>query len=205
MHLQYLGLRPYREVWQAMRDFTEQRNAHSEDQLWLVEHPPVYTQGLAGKAEHLLNPGNIEVVQIDRGGQITYHGPGQAVIYLLLDIKRANVGIRKLVTMIEQSVIDLLSDYGVEAEARADAPGVYVGGEKIASLGLKVRKGCTYHGVALNVDMDLSPFLGINPCGLVGMHMTQLKDQGIELSTAEALKALAEHLERRWAELINTG
>ena len=160
---------------------------------------------LAGKAEHLLNPGNIEVVQIDRGGQITYHGPGQAVIYLLLDIKRANVGIRKLVTMIEQSVIDLLSEHGVEAAARADAPGVYVGGEKIASLGLKVRKGCTYHGGALNVDMDLSPFLGINPCGLIGMHMTQLKDQGIALNTSEALKALAGHLERHWAQLICTG
>lgn len=205
MRLQYLGLRPYREVWQAMRDFTEARDKHSEDQLWLVEHPPVYTQGLAGKPEHLLNPGNIEVVQIDRGGQITYHGPGQAVIYLLLDIKRANIGIRKLVTMIEQSVIDLLNEYGVEAVARADAPGVYVSGEKIASLGLKVRKGCTYHGVALNVDMDLSPFLGINPCGLIGMHMTQLKDQGISLDTSAALKALAGHLEQRWYELLNAG
>lgn len=193
-----LGLRPYREVWQAMRDYTEARDEGSEDQLWLVEHPPVYTQGLAGRAEHVLHADGIEVVQIDRGGQVTYHGPGQAVVYLLLDIRRAGVGIRALVTMIEQSVIDLLAAYGVPALARADAPGVYVRGEKIASLGLKVRRGCTYHGVALNVDMDLRPFLGINPCGMAGLHMTQLADHGITLSSDEAALALATHLCHHW-------
>lgn len=201
MRIRHLGLRPYREVWQAMRDYTEARDGESEDQLWLVEHPPVYTQGLAGKPEHLLNPGNIEVVHIDRGGQITYHGPGQAVVYLLLDIKRADVGVRKLVTMIEESVISVLADYGISAVARPDAPGVYVSGDKISSLGLKIRKGCTYHGVALNVDMDMAPFWGINPCGLVGMRMTQICDHGVAVDTLTVLNDLSTQLQYHWQKL----
>lgn len=201
MRIRHLGLRPYRQVWQAMRDYTEARDGDSEDQLWLVEHPPVYTQGLAGKPEHLLNPGNIEVVHIDRGGQITYHGPGQAVVYLLLDIKRADVGVRKLVTMIEESVISVLADYGISAFSRPDAPGVYVSGDKIASLGLKIRKGSTYHGVALNVDMDMAPFWGINPCGLVGMRMTQIRDHGVEVDTLTVLNSLSTQLQHHWQKL----
>ena len=173
-----LGLRDYREIWQAMLDYTQKRRRSSEDDvLWLVQHPPVFTQGLAGKAEHLLATGDIPVVHIDRGGQVTYHGPGQAVIYLLLDIKSADIGIRPLVSMIEQTTIDSLKPYGIQAAARADAPGVYVAdGRKIASLGLKVSRGCTYHGVAVNVDMDLSPFTRINPCGLQGMKMAQIRE-----------------------------
>lgn len=196
----HLGLRPYHAVWQAMREYTEARDTHSADQLWLVEHPPVYTQGLAGKAEHILNPAQIEVVHIDRGGQVTYHGPGQAVVYLLLDIKRANLGIRPLVSLIEHSVIHLLADHGIEASARSDAPGVYITGQKIASLGLKIRKGCTYHGLAINVDMDLRPFLGINPCGLQGMQMTQLKDHGVNVSSAEIAAQCATHIQKLWQQ-----
>lgn len=195
MKIRTLGICDYHTVWQAMRDYTETRGASEDDALWIVEHPPVYTQGLAGKAEHVLNPGNIPIVPIDRGGQITYHGPGQLVIYLLWDIKSARLGIRALVSLIENSIIALLDDYGIAAQARADAPGVYVQGRKIASLGLKVRRGCTYHGLALNVNMDLTPFSGINPCGLQGMRMTQLKDLGVE----ESVEAVGERL---CAELI---
>lgn len=159
-----------------MRDYTDQRHANSPDQIWVLEHPPVYTQGQAGKAEHILNPGNIPVVQVDRGGQVTYHGPGQLVVYLLLDIKRLGLGIRVLVTAIEQAIIDLLGDYNIQAQARADAPGVYVAGAKIASLGLRVRKGCCFHGLALNIDTDLAPFHGINPCGYAGMEVCRMQD-----------------------------
>lgn len=174
---QSLGLRDYQQVWQAMRDYTQHRGGCEDDVLWLVEHPPVFTQGLAGKSEHLLATGDIPVVQIDRGGQVTYHGPGQAVIYLLLDIKSAQVGVRALVSMIEESTIATLQHYGMSAHARADAPGVYVqDGRKIASLGLKVSHGCTYHGVAINVDMNLAPFSRINPCGLQGMKMAQVRE-----------------------------
>lgn len=182
MKIRHLGLAEYRSVWQAMQEYTDTRGGCEDDALWIVEHPPVYTQGLAGKAEHILNPGAIPIVPIDRGGQITYHGPGQLVVYLLWDIKSARIGIRALVSLIENSVIAVLAGYGIAAQARADAPGVYVQGRKIASLGLKVRRGCTYHGLALNVDMDLTPFSGINPCGLQGMRMTQLKDLGVETS-----------------------
>lgn len=198
MDIRHLGLADYHATWQAMRDFTETRDGDTPDMLWVVEHPPVYTQGLAGKAEHVLNPGNIPIVPIDRGGQITYHGPGQLVIYLLLDIKRAGVGVRPLVSMIENAVIALLADYGIAAEARADAPGVYVDGCKIASLGLKVRRGCTYHGVALNVDMDLAPFAGINPCGLRGMRMTQLRDLGVADAMEQVAEKLCLHLMAHW-------
>lgn len=198
MQIHNLGLRPYQETWDAMRDYTASRNAASEDQIWLVQHPPVYTQGQAGKPEHLLAPGDIPVIQIDRGGQITYHGPGQIIMYLLLDIRRAGIGIRALVSLIEESVIGFLQEQGIRAQSRADAPGVYVGGKKIASLGLRVRGGCTYHGVALNVDMDLEPFSRINPCGLVGMQMTQLRDLGVALDADAAGTALAARFQRIW-------
>ena len=198
MHIENLGLRPYQEIWDAMRAYTAARDATSEDQIWLVQHPPVYTQGQAGKPEHLLAPGDIPVIQIDRGGQITYHGPGQTVMYLLLDIRRAGIGIRALVSLIEASVIGYLQEQGISAQARADAPGVYVDGKKIASLGLRVRGGCTYHGVALNVDMDLEPFSRINPCGLVGMQMTQLRDLGVALDADAAGTALAARFQRIW-------
>ena len=198
MRVQTLGLRPYQETWDAMRDYTASRDAASEDQIWLVQHPPVYTQGQAGKPEHLLAPGDIPVIQIDRGGQITYHGPGQIIMYLLLDIRRANIGIRELVSLIEKTVIGYLQEQGISAQSRADAPGVYVDGKKIASLGLRVRHGCTYHGVALNVDMNLEPFSRINPCGLVGMQMTQLRDLGVALDADAAGTALAARFQRIW-------
>ena len=198
MQIHNLGLRPYQEIWDAMRACTAARDADSADQIWLVQHPPVYTQGQAGKPEHLLAPGDIPVIQIDRGGQITYHGPGQTVMYLLLDLRRAGIGIRALVSLIEESVIGYLQELGIRAQSRIDAPGVYVDGKKIASLGLRVRGGCTYHGVALNVDMDLEPFSRINPCGLVGMRMTQLRDLGVALDADAAGTALAARFQRIW-------
>ncbi len=159
-----------------MTDFTNQRTPEAIDQLWLVEHPPVFTQGQAGKAEHLLFPGDIPVVQSDRGGQVTYHGPGQLVAYPLLDLRRLKIGVRELVTSIEQTIVATLTYYGIESAAKPDAPGVYVNGDKIASLGLRVRRGCSFHGLALNVAMDLAPFQRINPCGYQGLAMTQMKD-----------------------------
>ena len=198
MQIHNLGLRPYQEIWDAMRACTAARDADSADQIWLVQHPSVYTQGQAGKPEHLLAPGDIPVIQIDRGGQITYHGPGQTVMYLLLDLRRAGIGIRALVSLIEESVIGYLQELGIRAQSRIDAPGVYVDGKKIASLGLRVRGRCTYHGVALNVDMDLEPFSRINPCGLVGMQMTQLRDLGVALDADAAGTALAARFQRIW-------
>ncbi len=159
-----------------MTDFTNQRTPETTDQLWLVEHPPVFTQGQAGKAEHLLFPGDIPVVQSDRGGQVTYHGPGQLVAYPLLDLRRLKIGVRELVTSIEQTIVATLAHYQIESAAKPDAPGVYVNGNKIASLGLRVRRGCSFHGLALNVAMDLAPFQRINPCGYQGLAMTQMKD-----------------------------
>ena len=177
-----LGLAEYVPTWQAMQDFTAARNVATPDELWLLEHPPVYTQGQAGKPEHVLNPGAIPIVQIDRGGQVTYHGPGQLVAYLLLDLKRRKLGVRDLVRRMEQSVIDLLADYGIESYGKVDAPGVYVlrdGVEaKIAALGLRIRNGYSYHGLSLNVNMDLEPFSRINPCGYAGLSVTQLADFG---------------------------
>ena len=183
-----LGLLPYEPVLEAMRRFTDQRGPETCDEVWLVEHPAVFTQGQAGKAEHLLVPGDIPVVQTDRGGQVTYHGPGQLVAYLLLDVRRLGFGVRDLVSRIERCLIELLASYDVEAAAKADAPGVYVDGAKIASLGLRIRNGCSFHGLALNVDMDLAPFRRINPCGYAGLAMTQLRDQAgsIELSEVRA-------------------
>ncbi|NHN75913.1 lipoyl(octanoyl) transferase LipB [Azotobacter chroococcum] len=171
------GLLDYLPTWQAMQRFTNGRGPETGDELWLLEHAPVFTQGQAGKAEHVLFPGDIPVVQVDRGGQVTYHGPGQLVGYLLLDVRRLGIGVRELVSRIECSLIELLAGYEVEAHAKPDAPGVYVGEMKIASLGLRIRNGCSFHGLALNVDMDLAPFRRINPCGYAGMVMTQLKDQ----------------------------
>lgn len=172
--IRHLGLQPYAPIWQQMQTFTDQRQADTPDEIWLLQHQPVFTQGQAGKSEHLLNPGDIPVVQSDRGGQITYHGPGQLVVYLLLDLRRRKLGVREVVTLMENAIIQLLAELGVPAEARADAPGVYVKDCKIASLGLRVRRGCSFHGLALNVDMDLEPFLRINPCGYAGMQMTQV-------------------------------
>lgn len=173
-----------------MQAFTDARNADTPDEIWVVEHEPVFTQGQAGKAEHIINPGSIPVVQVDRGGQVTYHGPGQLVIYLMVDIRRSKLTIRELVTQIEQSIVTLMAPYGVDAYPRADAPGVYVDSKKLCSLGLRVRKGCTFHGLALNVDMDLSPFLRINPCGYAGMEMIQTRTLGGPVNCAEASEQL---------------
>ena len=191
-----LALQDYQKVWHAMQQFTDQRNEHTADQLWLLEHHPVFTQGQAGKEEHLLFPGDIPVVKVDRGGQVTYHGPGQLVVYVLLDLKRRNLGVRALVTMIEQVLIELLAGYQITAYAKADAPGVYVDEAKIASLGLRVRKGCTFHGLALNVNMDLSPFSRINPCGYAGMQMIQCKDIAGPQSIAEAKQQIVQCFQR---------
>ncbi|MEJ2531079.1 MAG: lipoyl(octanoyl) transferase LipB [Halioglobus sp.] len=169
-----LGLVEYAPTLEAMRAYTDSRDRESPDELWLLQHPRVFTQGQAGRAEHLLAPGDIPVIQVDRGGQVTYHGPGQVVIYLLLDLKRRGLGVRALVDLIEQSLVRLLADYDIESLPRPDAPGVYVAGEKIASLGLRVRRGCSYHGLALNVDMDLEPFQRINPCGHQGLRVTSM-------------------------------
>ena len=171
-----LGLIDYQTAWQAMQRFTNQRGPQTGDELWLLQHPPVFTQGQAGKAEHVLFPGDIPVVQVDRGGQVTYHGPGQLVCYLLIDVRRRGIGVRALVSHIEQSLVDLLASYDVAALAKPDAPGVYVDGAKIASLGLRIRTGRSFPGIALNVDMDLEPFRRINPCGYAGLAMTQLRD-----------------------------
>jgi lipoyl(octanoyl) transferase len=175
-----LGQVDYQPTWHAMQRFTDTRGVDTPDEIWLLEHSPVFTQGQAGKAEHVLFPGDIPVVQVDRGGQVTYHGPGQLVAYLLLDVRRSGLGVRELVSRIERSLIDLLASYGVSANAKPDAPGVYVDGAKIASLGLRIRNGRSFHGLALNVDMDLQPFQRINPCGYAGMAMTQLADQVAE-------------------------
>ncbi|WP_043237659.1 lipoyl(octanoyl) transferase LipB [Stutzerimonas azotifigens] len=192
-----LGRVEYLPAWQAMQRFTHERGPDTEDELWLLEHPPVFTQGQAGKAEHLLFPGDIPVVQVDRGGQVTYHGPGQLVAYLLLDVRRSGIGVRELVTRMERSLIELLAGYGIEAEARADAPGVYVDGAKIASLGLRIRNGRSFHGLALNVDMDLEPFRRINPCGYAGLAMTQLRDLAGPVDFAEVRQRLCEQLVRQ--------
>jgi len=189
-----LGQVDYTSTWQRMQQFTDQRDDSTIDEIWLLEHPPVFTQGQAGKAEHLLFPGDIPVVQVDRGGQVTYHGPGQLVAYVLLNIKRRNLGVRQLVNLIEQSIIDTLAANQVNAYAKSDAPGVYVDEKKVASLGLRVRKGFTFHGLALNVDMDLSPFSRINPCGYAGMQMVQSKDLGGPVSMLQAKQQLTAQL-----------
>jgi lipoyl(octanoyl) transferase len=189
-----LGRVEYEPTWRAMQAFTAQRTPDTPDEIWLLEHPPVFTQGQAGKPEHLIAATQIPVIPIDRGGQITYHGPGQAVVYVLVDLRRRGYGVRDLVTRMEQAVIDLLAAQGVTAERLAGAPGVYADGAKIAALGLRVRQGCTYHGLALNVDMDLRPFAAINPCGYAGMRVTQCRDLGVVGSSQELGRMLTRNL-----------
>jgi len=195
MLIKPLGRTAYESTYEAMKRFTDERDADTEDELWLTEHPPVYTVGLAGRQEHLPRAGHaaargISVLQCDRGGQVTYHGPGQAIVYALLDLSRRALGVRRLVWLLEQSVIDLLESYNLEASRRAGAPGVYVKGAKIAALGLRVRRGCCYHGLALNVDMDLAPFLAIDPCGFPGLEVTQLRSLGLVENVDAVSRAL---------------
>ena len=192
-----LGEKPYVETWQAMKSFTDSRDECAADEIWFVQHPPVYTLGQAGKVEHLLTPGNISVVHSDRGGQVTYHGPGQLVCYLLLDIGRLQLDVRDLVTAIEQSIVLLINSYGVAAESKPEAPGVYVDGRKLAALGLRIRKGCSYHGLSLNVDMDLAPFSNINPCGIEGLEVVDMKRLGIDRPMAEIMEELTDILVRQ--------
>ncbi len=191
--VRHLGLADYLSTLEAMRELTRERDEQTPDEIWLLQHPQVFTQGQAGKAEHLLAPGDIPVIQVERGGQVTYHGPGQLVAYLMLDLRRLGLGVRELVTALELSLVDVLATYGVEAAPKADAPGVYVQGDKIASLGLRVSRGCSFHGLALNVDMDMSPFWRINPCGYAGLKMVQLKDL---LETPPQLDEVAQRLEQ---------
>jgi lipoyl(octanoyl) transferase len=185
-----LGLQPYEQIWQDMQLFTDQRSETTADELWLLQHSPVYTLGKNGRPDHILDAQDIPVIKSDRGGQVTYHGPGQVIVYTLLDLNRRHIGVRELVTRIENSVIQLLEDYGISASARKDAPGVYVDGRKIAALGLRVRKGRSFHGLALNVDMDLEPFSRINPCGYQGLEVTQLA----ELADVEDFNAVEKRL-----------
>lgn len=199
LQVKHLGTQPYDKTWRAMHDYTDRRGPDTPDQLWLLEHPPVFTLGQAGKPEHLLDPGSIPVVKTDRGGQVTYHGPGQLVAYLLLDLRRAGLGVRGLVSLLEQSVIRLLADLGIEAVARRDAPGVYVNDAKIAAIGLRVRRGCSFHGLSLNLDMDLSPFDRINPCGYPGLRVTQLS----ELITKVDLPSVQQDLTRYLAQALS--
>ena len=195
--IRQLGMQAYEKTWQDMQAFTDQRNDESDDELWLLQHPPVYTLGKNGKPEHILDAGDIPIVQSDRGGQVTYHGPGQIVVYALLDLNRLRIGVRELVTRLEDSVINLLDDYGIHAEARRDAPGVYVDGRKIAALGLRVRKGRSFHGLSFNVDMDLEPFLRINPCGYEGLEVTQLADLVEEFDFKDVERLLLSHLQQQ--------
>lgn len=191
------GLLPYEPTWQAMRAFTDARDANTPDEVWLLQHPPVFTLGQAGRPEHLLRDIGVPMVRIDRGGQITYHGPGQVVAYLLVDLARRRLKVREMVSLMEQVVIDCLADFGLRAERQAGAPGVYVDGAKIAALGLRVRNGCSYHGLSLNVDMDLAPFSAINPCGYEGLKTVQLSDFGVAADVATVGAALLRHLERQ--------
>lgn len=177
-----LGIVDYKDIWQKMETFTRERDAHTEDELWLLQHPPVFTQGVAGKAEHLLHPGNIPVIHSNRGGQITYHGPGQIVAYTLLDIRRKACGVKQLVNLLELCIIELLANWQINAYAKPNAPGVYVDDAKVAALGLRIRNGRSYHGLSLNVAMDLEPFTRINPCGYQNLRVTQLRDLGVKIS-----------------------
>lgn len=196
MHVKIKDLQTmaYADAWQAMKTFTESRTDDTVDELWCLEHSPVFTQGQAGKPEHILQAGDIPVIQTDRGGQVTYHGPGQLIIYLLLDVRRHQLDVKKLVCAIEQSIIDMLNDFAIQAARKEKAPGVYVDGRKICSLGLRIRKGFCYHGLALNVDMDLSPFARINPCGYAGMQVTQTADLNGPKTVKVAKEALLKHL-----------
>ena len=192
--IKHLGVVDYQATWHAMQAFTAQRGAATNDEIWLLQHPPVYTQGLAGKPEHLLTKPAIPVVKTDRGGQITYHGPGQIVGYVLFDLKRKGIGVKDLVKRIEQSLINVLQSYGIAAQRKLGAPGVYVKGAKIAALGLRVKNGCSYHGLALNVAMDLTPYGAINPCGYAGMEVTDLAALGVRVSINDVMTTLSQHL-----------
>jgi lipoyl(octanoyl) transferase len=194
--IRHLGLMDYAPVWREMQTFTESRHANTTDELWFLEHPPVFTLGRNGKQEHLHKTGDIPVIPVDRGGQVTYHGPGQLIVYPLLNIKQRQLGVQSLVRMLEQSVIDLLADYSLSAERREKAPGVYIDNRKLAALGLRIRKGCSFHGLSLNVDMDLSPFSMIDPCGYSGLEVTQLKDLGINDSMETISTQFQTHFER---------
>ena len=196
MKTRYLGRQDYVPLWREMQKFTDERDESTQDEIWFCEHPPVFTLGLNASKEHLLAPGDIPVVQIDRGGQVTFHGPGQLMVYPLIDIRRANVGVRTLVTALEQSVVDLAAEFDVAAAARADAPGVYVEGDKLASVGLRIRRGSSFHGMALNVDVDLEPFTRINPCGYAELKMTDLHRLGIDLQLAATSEKLLPHFLR---------
>jgi lipoyl(octanoyl) transferase len=191
--IRQLGIQSYRPIWQKMQDFTDQRTPETADEIWLVEHEPVFTQGQAGKAEHILAAGNIPVVQVDRGGQVTYHGPGQQMLYILIDVRRNKLGIRHLVNGLENCIVGLMADYAIEAYAKKDAPGVYVNEQKLCSVGLRIRKGCSFHGLALNVNMDLSPFRRINPCGYAGMEMIDCAALGGPESLAIAGPKIVDH------------
>ncbi len=195
--IQNLGIQSYIPLWEKMKDFTSSRNEDTVDELWLLEHPAIYTQGQAGKAEHILNPNAIPVVQSDRGGQVTYHGPGQLVAYVLMDIQRRKLGIRTLVTQLEQLLITVLANFQINGSIRCGAPGVYVDDKKIASIGLRVKNGRTYHGLALNVAMDLAPFSGINPCGFAKLEMTQMSDYAPAASMEAVSKLLADSFRSR--------
>ncbi|GAB2654850.1 lipoyl(octanoyl) transferase LipB [Vibrio panuliri] len=203
--VKHLGQQDYEPIWRAMHEFTDTRHENTLDEVWFVEHNPVFTQGQAGKAEHLLNTGDIPVVQSDRGGQVTYHGPGQLVVYFLINLRRKNIGVRDLVTRIENLVINTLKAYNIDSAARADAPGVYVDNKKICSLGLRIRKGCSFHGLALNIDMDLAPFLRINPCGYAGMEMVQVSQLGgpdnVDTVAEQLLKELVTLLDYQQIEV----
>jgi lipoyl(octanoyl) transferase len=199
IELRSLGRQEFEPTWRAMQRFTEERDADTPDEIWFTEHPPVFTLGQNASHEHLLAPGNIPVVQIDRGGQVTYHGPGQLMIYPLLDLKRLGLHIRGLVTALERSVVDLVREFGLEAAGRRDAPGVYVDGRKLASIGLRVRRGASYHGMALNVDVDLEPFSRINPCGFQGLEMTDLARLGVRHDLPSVAARLQRHLLRHFS------
>ncbi|NQZ29800.1 MAG: lipoyl(octanoyl) transferase LipB [Oceanospirillaceae bacterium] len=194
--IRYLGAQDYQPTWRKMQHLTDTRDRDTVDEIWLLEHEPVFTQGQAGKAEHLLNTGDIPVVQVDRGGQVTYHGPGQLIVYLMIDLRRSKIGVREIVTMMEQSIISVLAQFSVAAYAKSDAPGVYVDQTKIASLGLRVRRGCSFHGFALNLDLDTAPFLRINPCGYAGMQMSNLADFVNNLDKQLVAERLADYFVR---------
>jgi lipoyl(octanoyl) transferase len=194
--VRHLGLVEYEPTWRAMQRFTDERGADTPDEIWMLEHPPVFTLGMNASRDHVLAPGDIPVVQIDRGGQVTYHGPGQLVVYPLLDLRRAGLGVRDIVTALERSVIDYAAEVGIAAASRKDAPGVYVDGRKLASVGIRVRRGASYHGAALNVSVDLEPFARINPCGYAGLEMTRLADLSDVDSVSVAAAAIEPHLLR---------